>query len=690
MLNRLCCFILFFWVHIAPLMASDVTIEITYSQIFNEPFTVKEHGQLTGIIPDYMKLLEEKIPVHFMFHSAKNWSDLVEHFEQNRTDILPGVASFQLAPKTIVSKPFLSSNLVLAGFQSETFIESLADVEQNGSIVAVEKNSPVEAYVKTYYPYLKVHTVQTIYEGLLAVEQHKADFFLEMSPIIGYLLQKSGFGHIKVVGILKDQLQLVIALNDSTFLEVINHGIDSIKTSEKNAILKRYLKVEIQPKTDYGPIFKIIFIALMIIMGFSVWLIVLKREIKKRKQVEEKLTLANQQLKNATADLKIALTKTAQAHQIKSQFLANISHEIRTPMNTIIGVTELMLRKELPEKERHNLSKVAEAGHHLLDIINDILDFSKIEANKITLESISFQLEELIISIINMSSMAAHQKGLELLVDLGNTSQKYYKGDPLRLKQILLNLVSNAIKFTEQGEIIIRLHAGEEDAGIQRIRFEIHDTGIGIKPEQMENLFIAFSQADMSITRKYGGTGLGLSIAQGLAIMMQGEINCTSQYGKGSTFYFEIPLEIDLSCPLPLAVQKFQKAPKVLVVDDNISALEIFTDMLAHFDVHCHTCKNAHEALELLQTGRYFDVAIIDWKMDSMDGVALFSILQHYFKPQITSIIMVTAYDKEELVKKLGTTQPYTILVKPITSETLFHTLANLQGTQKEIKALPY
>ncbi|MFW9620151.1 MAG: response regulator [Sulfurospirillum sp.] len=428
-------------------------------------------------------------------------------------------------------------------------------------------------------------------------------------------------------------------------------------------------------------------IGVLVFCGFVFWLMLLKKEIRKRKLAEAKVTFANQRLQRAAEELKIAMAKTAHALQAKSQFLANMSHEIRTPMNTIIGMTELILRKELPEKERHYLTKVDEAAHHLLGIINDILDFSKIEANKIQLEVISFQIEELIVSASDLVGMKAQRKGLELLIDMGNVTAQRYRGDPLRLKQVLINLLSNAIKFTPKGEVVIRLRALEENNGIQKIRFSVQDTGIGITPEQQEGLFNAFSQADMSTTRNYGGTGLGLTIAQGLVLMMGGEIKCDSIFGEGSTFWFEIPLHIDTTYTIPTQTLII-KALKILVVDDNETALEIFSEMLHHFGLECVTCKSAKEALELLNNGLQADVAIIDWKMEGIDGVTLFQLIEQRYGAQVTSIMMVTAYDKEELIAKLGLNQPYAVLTKPITASTLFDTLIGMYGHKRLVEPL--
>ncbi|MDD2829417.1 MAG: response regulator [Sulfuricurvum sp.] len=367
------------------------------------------------------------------------------------------------------------------------------------------------------------------------------------------------------------------------------------------------------------------------------------------------------------------------ATQAKSEFLANMSHEIRTPMNAIIGMTELALKGKLPEKERHFITKASEASHLLLDIINDILDFSKIEAGKLQIESILFNLEELVISVTDLLGMRAEQKGIELLIDIENNFNKSYSGDPLRLKQILLNLVSNAVKFTAEGEVVIKIRLLEMQHDTQTLRFEVKDTGIGISQDQQNLLFRAFTQADMSTTRKFGGTGLGLAIAKQLVTLMGGTIGFKSSVNQGSTFWFEIPLGITDSENFPIETSAIQRL-KVLVVDDNETAREIFHEMLSRFGIDNAICKNAHEALHLLDTGFSADIAILDWKMEEMNGVELYHRINERYSRQITSIIMATAYEKEELLKQFAIERPEKILIKPITPSHLFDTLIEIYG----------
>ncbi len=418
-------------------------------------------------------------------------------------------------------------------------------------------------------------------------------------------------------------------------------------------------------------------------------------EIKKAEealqtQVEE-LNDVQSAMLNMMEDLDKEKVKAEAATRAKSDFLANMSHEIRTPMNAVIGMSHLALKTELTPKQQDYLNKIQSSANSLLGIINDILDFSKIEAGKLDMEAVEFDLAETLDNVANVISVKAQEReDLEVLFNLDSRVPNFLVGDPLRLNQILVNLGNNAVKFTEQGEIVLTTKLVKTSDDTVTLQFSMQDSGIGMTAEQQSKLFQAFSQADTSTTRKYGGTGLGLTISKRLVNMMAGEIWVESEPDQGTTFSFTA----DFGLGKERVKRRFEPSPdlrglKVLVVDDNVASRRILQEMLESFLFEVSVAASGLEGITELETAGKdvpFELVLMDWKMPDMDGIeASKQIKRHKGLSKIPPIILVTAYGREEVMQQAEQAGLEGFLLKPVSPSTLFDAI--MQAFGKDVSA---
>jgi signal transduction histidine kinase/DNA-binding response OmpR family regulator len=396
-----------------------------------------------------------------------------------------------------------------------------------------------------------------------------------------------------------------------------------------------------------------------------------------------------------TEEMRRARDAAEEASRVKSEFLANMSHEIRTPLNGIMGMTDLTLGTEITTEQREYLDTVKQSADSLLVVINDILDFSKIEAGKVNLELVDFNLRDCLESTLKILAFRADEKGLELTCEIAPEVPEVVRGDSSRLRQIVTNLVGNAIKFTNEGEVAMKVEAKSQGGDNCTLQFTVSDTGIGIPLEKQALIFDPFSQADTSTTRKYGGTGLGLTISARLVELMGGKMRLESELGRGTHFFFSVPMK---TSEMPIAVgtispPEILRGVKVLVVDDNRTNRRILDGMLKRWEMKPVLVEGGEEALAELSTAREagepYGLVLTDMHMPKMDGFSLIERIRQRPELSTATIMMLTSAGHRgdaDRCRELGVAA---YLLKPIRQSELRESIAQVLGAREQTGAIP-
>ncbi|MCP3925567.1 MAG: transporter substrate-binding domain-containing protein [Desulfobacterales bacterium] len=614
-------------------------------------------GHFQGISSDYIKLFEEILDIKFKIVKTQSWKESQELFRNGNIDIFTSL-KYTRDREKYFSFTDVYTNFPIAVFSGSKvpYIYSMEELE--GHRVGIIEDSATQELVTLNHPRIQQIYVKSTVEGLEKLSKSEIHTFIGNTLTTSFYIGKLGYTHIKVVGETPYRYSQRIGIRKdwSVFTSILNKVLSSTSVAKHNEIYNRWVNVRYDKGFDYSLIWKIFVPVIFGIIILTYWNRRLSKEIIKRKKAEKKAEAAT---------------------QAKSQFLATMSHEIRTPMNAIIGMSHLALQTDLTTKQYDYISKTNSSAHALLGIINDILDYSKIEAGRLDLEHIDFSFDEVLDNLAGITNFKAEEKGLEVFFKISPRVPGLLIGDPLRLSQILINLVNNAIKFTDSGEIIIAASVLSVKNNKVTLQISVKDTGIGLNKKQISRLFTSFSQADGTTTRKYGGTGLGLVICRYLVEMMDGNIWVESETGKGSTFFFNIVFEYkehkqERKILTGIEINNL----KALVVDDSPTAREILTGYLNSFSFRTTTVSSGKEALELLEKNPENDpykLMLIDWKMPGMNGIETSTLIKESsIISHIPQILMVSAYDREEIMEQAIVAGISDFLLKPVSPSTLF------------------
>ena len=629
-----------------------------------------------GIAADYLNLIRERTGIEFTVAQGLTWNEAYEKAVNKELDVLSCVSKTTTRERYFLfSEPYFEGHRAIFMLQDSNAIKSFDDLKKQ--VVAVQANSSHHTFLSDYDE-IELSLYTTVEEALQALSSGREFAFVGNLATSSYLIKTLGITNLKYVTLDfgENQLLYFAVRNDwPQLVGILNKALSSITEEEKIEIRNKWIDVEEKP--DYSGIIRLALIIgsiIAIVLFVSVfWIVRLKKEMKVRKRVQEELRLAKDE-----ADW---------ANQTKSMFLARMSHEIRTPLNGIMGMSYLMKKTDLTTTQAIYLDKLMQAGKNMLGIINDILDFSKIEAGKIEIEKTSFVLDNVLQRVINIESVKIGEHNLEFLMEKSPNMPQFYLGDPVRLEQILLNIVNNAIKFTSEGSVTLSVHPLRQDGGRLFISFCVADTGIGMDEQQLERLFLPFDQGDSSINRRFGGTGLGMSIVKSLTDLMEGSLDVSSVLNEGSTFCVTLPFDIDVhreeTETISMAADCFSFI-RALIFEAKEEKDSRLLQCIHAFGIRADYVRSEGEAFniarDVIEKGRApYNLVLVDHNSSEKGGIeCIASLKRSALFEQSTKFILIAPMSRDDLFEEAENARIDFTISKPIIPSVLYNGIVEI------------
>ena len=514
------------------------------------PFEFEQDGRAAGLVVDLINRVEEDMDFRFQRVQVDSRSSAEDLLKSGEVDIIPGMSR---TPRTeqefLFTRAYVTVPIALATRDTGRFIGDLREVRDER--VGVVNRQASHDYLLINHPEIDLYPQSTVEEGLLALSNGDLDVMVTHIPAVSYTVARLGLSNLRITSVTPYEYDLRLAVRKSSpeLHRLLNKALNNLPDSETEEVYNRWIDLDIEQRTDYTVVRRIVLIAIVVVLMFLYWNRKLSLEVDERIRSENALRRSEDELRAAKLEAERLARQAEAASRSKSEFLANMSHEIRTPMNAVIGYSDLLYNSVKDPQQRNYLNAIRAGSRSLLMLINDILDLSRIEAGKMRLDFTPVSIRRLLSDVRHIFDLRATEQGISLEVSVVSGMPDAMILDETRLRQVLFNLVGNAIKFTHEGEVTVRAsaeeleHSGRESGETRHYRLVITvtDTGVGIAPDQQERIFDAFEQQEGQSSRRYGGTGLGLAISRKLVEMMGGKLTVESEQNKGSTFTVILP-----------------------------------------------------------------------------------------------------------------------------------------------------